>query len=99
MVQIFLSVQEHHMSLRNFKDCTVFAVTSHNANVERVFSLMQNQWTKERNKLSVATMKGILTLQYNFKDMCCSEFFSFLKSDKAVLKRIRSLEKYAWSEE
>ena len=29
-----------------------FAVTSHNANiVERVFSLMQSQWTKERNKL------------------------------------------------
>ena len=36
---------------------------------------MQSQWTKERNKLSVATMKGILTLQYNFKDMCCNEFF------------------------
>ena len=51
---------------------------------------MQSQWIKERNKLSVATMKGILTLQYNFKDMCCSEFFSFLKSDKALLKRIRS---------
>ena len=72
-----------------------FAVTSHNANVERVFSLMQSQWIKGRNKLSVATMKGILTLQYNFKDMCCSEFFSFLKSDKALLKRIRSSEKYA----
>ena len=76
-----------------------FAVTSHNANAERVFSLMQSQWTKERNKLSVATMKGILTLQYNFKDMCCSEFFSFLKLDKALLKRIRPSEKYARSEE
>ena len=54
-----------------------FAVTSHNANVERVFSLMQSQWTKERNNLSVATMKGILTLQYNFKDVRCSEFFHF----------------------
>ena len=52
-----------------------FAVTSHNANVERVFSLMQSQWTKERNTLSVGTMKDILTLQYKFKDMCCSEFF------------------------
>ena len=46
-----------------------FVVTSHNANVERVFSLMRSQWTKERNMLSVATIKGILTLQYNFKDM------------------------------
>ena len=76
-----------------------FAVTSHNANVERMFSLMQSQWTKERNKLSVATMKGILTLQHNFKDMRYSEFFSFLKSDKALLNRIRSSEKYEWSKE
>ena len=74
-----------------------FAVTSNSANVERVFSLMQSQWTKKRNKLSVATLKGILTFQYIFKDMCCSKFFSFLKSDKALLKKIRSSEKYAWS--
>ena len=65
-----------------------FAVTSHNANVERVFSLMQSQWTKEGNKLSVVTMKCILTLQYKFKDMYCSEFFSFLQSDKALLNRL-----------
>ena len=65
------NIKCHSEILKNF-----FAATSHN--VERVFSLMQSQWTKERNKLSVATMKGILTLQYNFKDMCCSEvFFSF----------------------
>ena len=75
-----------------------FAVASHIANVERAFSLMQGQWNKERNKLIVATMKGILTLQYNFKDIFCSKFFSFLKSDKALLKRIRSSEKYAWLE-
>ena len=76
-----------------------FVVTFHNANVERVFSLMQSQWTKERNKLSGATMKGILTLRYNFNGICCNEFFSFLKSDMALLKSIRSSEKYAWSEE
>ena len=72
-----------------------FSVTSHNVNVERVFSLMQSQWTKEKSKLSIATMKGILTLQYNFKDMCCREIFSFLKSDKTLMKKIRSLEEYA----
>ena len=76
-----------------------FAVTSHNANIERVFSLMQSQWIKQRNKLSVAAMKGILTLQYNFKDICCNEILSFLKSDKVLLKRITSSKKYTWSEE
>ena len=44
-------------------------------------------------------MKGILTLQYDFKDMCGSEFFSFLNLDKALVKRIKSSEKYTWSEE
>ena len=73
------------------------AVTSYNPNVERVFSQMQSQWTKERNKLSVAIMNGKLT--HNFKDICCGEVFSFLKSDKALLTRIRSSEKNAWSEE
>ena len=52
-----------------------FAVTFQNVNVQRVFLLMQSEWTKERKKLSVATMKGILILQYNFKDTCCNEFF------------------------
>ncbi len=37
----------------------VFALSSHNANVERVFSLMQIQWTKERNQLSVDHWKGL----------------------------------------
>ena len=65
------------MPLRNFKNCTVFlsCYIPQCQFKERVFSLMQSQWTKERNKLSVATMKGILTLHYNFKDMCCNEFF------------------------
>lgn len=72
-----------------------FAVTSHNANVERVFSLMQSQWTKERNKLSVDTMKGILTVQYNYRETSCVDFFNFLKSNKELLKNIRSTEKYA----
>ena len=60
---------------------------------------MQSQWTKERNKLSVATMKGILTLQTDFKDMWCSEFFIFEIRQGPIKERIRSSEKYAWSEE
>ena len=72
-----------------------FAVASHNANVEGIFLLMQSQWTKERNKLSVDTMKGILIVQYNFRETSCVDFFNFLKSNKVLLKNIRSTEKYA----
>ena len=53
-----------------------FAILSHNANTERVFSLMQSQWTKERNKLHIESMKGILFVQYNFKHLSCRDFYA-----------------------
>ena len=76
-----------------------FAISSHNANVERIVSLIQSQWTKERKKLSVETMKGILTVQYNFREVLCSEFYTFLKSNESLMKNIRSTDKYSLVEE
>ena len=35
----------------------VFAIPAHNANVERVFSLIEIQWTDERNRLQLDTAK------------------------------------------
>ena len=70
----------------------------YNANVERVFSLMQSQWTKEGIKMTIETMKGILKVQFNFKNMSCEEFHVFLKSNKGLLKKIRSSEKNDWYE-
>jgi len=62
MVQVFSTIKK--TCLQKKKEFLrivqfFFAVVSHNANVERVFSLMQSQWTKERNKMTVVTMKGI----------------------------------------
>ena len=37
-----------------------FANPSHNANVERVFSLINSQWTKERNRLCLESVKGLI---------------------------------------
>ena len=75
----------------------IFAIPSHNANVERIFSLMQSQWTKERNPLSVESLKGILLVQYNFRQTSCKEFHVFLKSNQPVLKQIQSKSKYSWA--
>ncbi|CAM1303666.1 Uncharacterised protein g3571 [Pycnogonum litorale] len=71
-----------------------FAIPAHNANVERVFSLMQSQWTKDRNKLTVDSVKGLLLLQYNFT-CSCKEFFSMLKNHESLLKQMRSSVKYS----
>lgn len=41
----------------------VFALPSHNANIEKIFSLMQSQWTKERN-CSVTEEDSISATQF-----------------------------------
>lgn len=76
------------------KICTYcFAIPGHNANTERVFSLMRNQWTDSRNSLSPNSIKNILTVQFNFKNVTCTEFYDiYCKTD--LLKKIRSNEKY-----
>lgn len=52
-----------------------FCIPGHNANVERVFSLVNSQWTKERNKLSPNTVSAIILTKYNFHNYNCSSFY------------------------
>ena len=75
-----------------------FAIPSHNANIERVFSLMQSQWTKERKKLHAESVKGIIFVQHNFKHLSCSDFYTYLCSQPKLLKATRSSDKYTWSQ-
>lgn len=63
--------------------------------MERLFSLINVQWTKERN-LNVDTVKSIITVQYNFKHINCQEFYNYLSGNKTLLKQIRSAMKYSW---
>ena len=76
-----------------------FAVSPHNANLERIFSLMQSQWTKERSKLTVESIRGVLLVQYNFKHMSCKDFYNYLKNNMHLLKEIQSSNKYKWVKE
>nr|XP_057944009.1 uncharacterized protein LOC131138794 [Doryrhamphus excisus] len=72
----------------------VFAIPPHGANVERIFSLVQSQLTKERNHLSQESLKGLLCTQYNFKHMSCKDFHAYLLANPALLAKMRSSEKY-----
>jgi len=47
----------------------VFAILAHNANAERIFSHINSQWIKERNRLTIKSMKAILMIQANFKNI------------------------------
>lgn len=71
-----------------------FCIPAHNANVERIFSLIDAQWTDDRNRLSVESIKGLALTQYNFKAYNCEEFFDYILAKPKVLEDIRSNDKY-----
>lgn len=75
----------------------VFAIPCHNANAERIFSLIQAQWTKERNNLLPSTVKGIILTKFNFQHLNCSQFHDFIQSqtiDTDILLKIGQDDKY-----
>lgn len=71
-----------------------FCIPAHNANVERIFSLITQQWTKERNLLKTETVSSVIKIKYNFKDYNCVEFYKFLLGKEDILKAIGKAEKY-----
>lgn len=72
----------------------LFAIPAHNANIERIFSLIKSQWTDERNRLLIESVKSIALLKYNFKCVSCENFFYMIRNDRNFLERIRSGDKY-----
>ncbi|XP_044015774.1 uncharacterized protein LOC122857590 [Aphidius gifuensis] len=73
-----------------------FAIPGHNANCERVFSMINAQWTSERNKFLVKNIKHLITVLYNFKNYSCMDFCKYLKEadNENILKKISSAQKY-----
>ena len=70
-----------------------FSIPVSNAFVERVFSLVSLQWSKERNRLSEKTVKSLLQVRVNL-DFSCSEMHELITKDRKLLKQILSGEKY-----
>lgn len=60
-----------------------------NAQVERVFSHMNNIWTSEKTQLKVETLKSLIITKLNF-NFGCSEFYNMLLENADVLEAIHS---------
>jgi len=65
---------------------SLFALPGTNFSAERVFSNINVQWSDERNSLNVETVKGIIIVKYNFKEMTCNDFYKYLLSKPELLK-------------
>ena len=53
-------------------------------NVERVFSLINAQWAKERNKLQTETIANMIFLLLNLK-LTCEEFYDMISKENDVI--------------
>ena len=71
----------------------VFSMSVSNAFVERVFSLVSAQWSRERNSLSKKTVKSILQVKVNLK-ASCGEMQQILCKNKELPDQILSSAKY-----
>lgn len=73
-----------------------FSIPGHNANCERIFSLIGSQWSDERNRLTVETVKHLITVKFNMKGFTCTDFLKYLlmPANSKLLEHIGSSEKY-----
>lgn len=71
----------------------LFSMSGHNANVERIFSLMEIQWTDDRNSLHCDTVEAILQCLVNF-DLNCNEMYDYIIKNPQLLRQAKSNQKY-----
>ena len=71
---------------------------AHNANVERIFSMMQTQWCKERDSLLVESVCNILKVVCNSNHISCKQFYDDVKADPSLLKKVKGTAKYLWAQ-
>lgn len=70
-----------------------FAIPSHNANVERLFSFMNNFWSDERNRLLPESVQSLIMVKFNYQ-LDCVQFYEMIENDKRFLDIVRSSDKY-----
>jgi hypothetical protein len=72
----------------------VFIVSCSNDECERIFSLMNVQWTDERNSLKLSTVLSLISLLINSDCISCLRMFNYLQTVEGIAKRIGGIEKY-----
>jgi hypothetical protein len=73
----------------------VFSIYSSYAYIERVFSIMNNLCSKDRNKLLTQNLKAEICVKVSF-DLKCSQFHDFVKNNDKILKAAKSNTKYTF---
>lgn len=64
-----------------------------NTTTERVFSHINDIWTKEKGKLKLENVRAQLMVKFNWKETC-PEFYAKIKDDADFLQKVVGSEKY-----
>ncbi len=73
----------------------VLEIPIENDFVERIFSIMHNLWSDERNPLSVKMVKAEICTKINYS-MTCSEFKNFVENNTKFINAAKSTDKYCF---
>lgn len=93
--EMFRHFKQSHVPFKNISALCQFAMClpGTNAPVERIFSIMNNTWTDERNRMSLDTLKALLITRVNIH-VSCSEFYESITPNHSFLKKVHSSLKY-----
>jgi hypothetical protein len=66
------------------------------ATVQRLFSVMNTMWSKEKSRLSVETKRATLVVRQKKCVMECEKFYDKVLKDRNLLRKNTLSEKYSW---
>lgn len=94
-IEIFNHLKSKHVPCSTIKKFVelILCFPGTNAPTERVFSLVNNFWTSEKNSLQISMLKPMLIVKMNL-NYSCSDFYDLILTKKEMLKSIRSSQKY-----
>lgn len=90
---LILEKTEEIPNIGNFMSF-ILSIPATSAFVERIFSIMGNKWSDVRNRASVDLIKSELLITVNC-ELNCKEFYDYIKTEKALLKKAQTNEKYS----
>lgn len=94
-VDVFKHLETQEVPYADFASIIeyILCLPGSSAPVERIFSSIQNVWTKEKSQLQMATLESIMYVKNNL-DYTCIDFYHFLKTKPDLLRQISSAQKY-----
>ena len=71
-VEIFDHFKSKSLSYKNISQIVEFflSLPGSNAPTERIFSLMNNYWQKQKSNLNISTLKAALSTTFNYEMNC-----------------------------